>query len=283
MASTTGPPALPLPASHALLSAFSSFLTVTVHNLLYYRALYPRPTFLSARAFALPVHQSRHPAVCAWVRDAVAAIAAQLASGQVARVAFVVHAPLGPLPPPTSTTSTANSFFASPSDHAPPPPPPPPPPGTVLERWLFDVSRFPAWPGGAAGMRDFGTALTRAARSEDKDSDKDRDSDNGNVNWADVDEQFRGAVARVAAAAERMAELPPGCTYTMAVELREEAEAPIGHPQAWIPSEPNLQPATRTRPWSVDGADIGGAKTTPVRSVAAGPLFFECWVEEGNK
>jgi mitotic spindle assembly checkpoint protein MAD2B len=30
------------------------------------------------------------------------------------------------------------------------------------------------------------------------------------------------------------------------------------------------------------GTDLGGAKTTPIRSLEAGPLFFECWVEEGK-
>jgi mitotic spindle assembly checkpoint protein MAD2B len=52
------------------------------------------------------------------------------------------------------------------------------------------------------------------------------------------------------------------------------------HPQAWIPSEPNLQPASRSR--EHDGQDIGGVRTRPIRSVEAGPLFFECWVEEGK-
>jgi mitotic spindle assembly checkpoint protein MAD2B len=52
------------------------------------------------------------------------------------------------------------------------------------------------------------------------------------------------------------------------------------HPQAWIPSEPNLQPKGKGR--DVAGGDIGGVKTRPIRSVEAGPLFFECWVEEGK-
>ena len=46
------------------------------------------------------------------------------------------------------------------------------------------------------------------------------------------------------------------------------------HPQPWIPTEPNLQ--------KPHGKDLGGAKTTPIRSVEAGPLFFECWLEEGR-
>ncbi|KLU82617.1 hypothetical protein MAPG_01688 [Magnaporthiopsis poae ATCC 64411] len=43
---------------------------------------------------------------------------------------------------------------------------------------------------------------------------------------------------------------------------------------------PSLQPPTAKRPRN--GRDLGGAKTTAVRSVEAGPLFFECWVEEGK-
>lgn len=30
------------------------------------------------------------------------------------------------------------------------------------------------------------------------------------------------------------------------------------------------------------GVGIGGASTTPLRSVEAGPLFFECWIEESK-
>lgn len=52
------------------------------------------------------------------------------------------------------------------------------------------------------------------------------------------------------------------------------------HPQAWIPSEPNLQPASKGR--NKAGDDIGGVRTRAIRSVEAGPLFFECWVEEGK-
>lgn len=30
------------------------------------------------------------------------------------------------------------------------------------------------------------------------------------------------------------------------------------------------------------GEDIGGVRTRPIRAVEAGPLFFECWVEESK-
>ncbi|KAK3687768.1 DNA-binding protein [Podospora appendiculata] len=264
---------LPLDQSLALLSSFNSFLTVAIHNILYYRAIYPPTTFLSARAYNLPVHQNRHPKVCAWVRDAVDAVAVQLAGGHVARIAVVLHAPLHP----TTTTTTTNSSPTSPS-------PPPPPAGSVLERWLFDTSRFPAWPGGAKPMQDYERMLAKEARSEegrDGPSRAGAPDPSVNVSWPDVDEQLRGALRRMAHAAENLAPLPEGCTFTVAVELREQGAAPIGHPQAWIPSEPNLQPAANDSK-SALGKDVSGAKTTPIRSVEAGPLFFECWVEEGK-
>ena len=31
------------------------------------------------------------------------------------------------------------------------------------------------------------------------------------------------------------------------------------------------------------GEDVGGVRTTPIRSVQAGPLFFECWLEEARE
>ncbi|KAK1585542.1 HORMA domain-containing protein [Colletotrichum navitas] len=141
----------------------------------------------------------------------------------------------------------------------------------VIERWVFDVANFPVWAMGK-GKEKIG-AGHRFQRRE-------VDDDDGSVNWIDVNEAYRGALRRLAYAAEMKGSLPEGCTFTMAVELRDEAPAPIGHPQPWIPSEPYLQPASRTNP--VPGIAIGGASTTPLRSVEAGPLFFECWVEEGK-
>ncbi|KAJ2967718.1 hypothetical protein NUW58_g10384 [Xylaria curta] len=95
-----------------------------------------------------------------------------------------------------------------------------------------------------------------------------------------VDEQLRAAVRRLAYVGEKMAPLPEACTFTVAVELRDEAQAPIGHPQPWVPTQPNLQTVSRDQ--KIPGEDVGGAKTTPLRAVEAGPLFFECWVEEGK-
>lgn len=262
--------------ARTLFNSFSNFLIVSIHTILYYRSIYPKQTFLSSKAFNLPVHQSRHPKVCSWINDAVDAVMTQAAKGGVERVAVVIHAPLQPTSPMDSPDQQ-------------------PAPGSVLERWMFDVSQFPAWPGGIEAMRNF--------RGEERGVDKlqkgqagadegvgsgDDNAANaalevgraGLVNWTDVDEQMRGAVRRLAYAGEAMEALPPGSTFTVAVELRDEAQAPIGHPQPWIPSQPDLQPTSRARLRKAVGADV--TKTIPVRTVEAGPLFFECWVEEGR-
>lgn len=262
---------VPIADARTLFSCFTSFLTVSIHTILYYRSIYPRETFLSAKAFNLPVHQSRHPKICSWITDAVDAVMAQLAKGTVDRVAVVIHSP--PSSSPLSTAATRQL-----------------PPGTVLERWMFDTSHFPAWPGGIEALKNF--------RGEAAEDDEPAEGEHGggegnvaeglaendrataNINWADVHEQLRGAVRRISYAGEKMDSLPGGCTFTVVVELRDEAQAPIGHPQPWIPSQPELQPASQSR--RERGHDAHDATTTPIRSLEAGPLFLECWVEEGR-
>ncbi|KAJ9138131.1 DNA polymerase zeta processivity subunit [Pleurostoma richardsiae] len=202
---------------------------------------------------------------------------AQIAGGNVARVAVVIHAPL-----------------TSPDPQSKSPSPTKVPPGSVLERWMFDVSGFPPWPGGADGMKNWNSAGGQKHHDDGDDSgaeagEEEEGSSVGapatetadtTVNWEDVDEQLRGAVGRIAHAGESLDDLPDRCTFTVAVELREDGKPPIGHPQPWIPSQPNLQPASESR--REKGKDLGGEKTTPIRSVEAGPLFFECWLEEGK-
>ncbi|KAI1809234.1 HORMA domain-containing protein [Poronia punctata] len=231
-----------IPQATRLLTTFTHFLTVCIHNILYYRNIYPATTFLTSRAYNLPVHQSRHPAVCAWVRDAVDAARAQIAQGCVERLAVVVY------------------------DAG----------GRPLERWMFDLARLPVW----NGVSGKGKERAWAREEEDDDVPDEGDDQQSKINWTDVDEQLRAAVRRLAYTGEKLSPVPDGCTFTVAVELRDEAEAPIGHPQAWIPTQPNLQPRSKDR--QTPGEDVGGAKTTPLRAVEAGPLFFECWVEEGK-
>ncbi|KAI1478363.1 hypothetical protein K445DRAFT_319466 [Daldinia sp. EC12] len=231
---------VPLSQASNLLTSFTQFLTICIHNILYYRSIYPAQTFLTSRAYNLPVHQSRHPKVCSWIRDAVDAVKGQLVLGAVERIAVVIY------------DGQAR----------------------VMERWMFDVANFPAWKGFKEAPRN--------ARMEGEDElvEGTESAAEGKVNWVNVDEQLRATVRKLAYTAEKMLSLPEGCTFTIAVELRDEGEAPIGHPQPWIPSQSNLQTKSRDNP--TPGQDIGGAKTTPLRTVEAGPLFFECWVEEGK-
>jgi len=63
---------------HAVVLAFSDFLTVAIHTILYERDIYPRESFLNARKYNYPVKQSRHPKVCKWVLDAVAAVEVEM-------------------------------------------------------------------------------------------------------------------------------------------------------------------------------------------------------------
>ncbi|KAI0972614.1 HORMA domain-containing protein [Xylaria arbuscula] len=273
-APNTSPPptadqSITTPQATRLLTTFADFLTVCIHNILYYRNLYPPSTFLTSRAYNLPVHQSRHPAVCAWIRDAVDAARAQLAQGTIERLAIVIYGPSA---------------------------------AAVLERWMFDVAQFPAW-GGLATRGDEGDGTTESASTSDDDDDDDDDDDEdedddddpeagdeekqqqqqkerSNINWTNIDEQLRAAVRRLAYGGENMTPLPEGCTFTVVLELRDEAEAPIGHPQPWVATQPSLQTVSKDQPAS--GGDVGGAKTTALRAVEAAPLFFECWVEEGK-
>ncbi|KFG79754.1 REV7-like protein [Metarhizium anisopliae] len=225
-----------------LLASFTNFLTVALHSILYHRQLYPPATFLTARAYNLPVHQSRHPGVCAWLRDAVAAVAAQVRTGSARHVALVIHAPA--------------SF-------------------DVVERWIFDLHSFPATWGD-----DDATHFNNASRHPP--------APDAPVNWTDVNEALRGALSRISQVAQSRPHLPEGCTFTIGIELRDEALPPIQashppfsfHPQLWIPAqtEPQIPSATRLEP----GRAVRGTATAPIRSVQAGPLYFECWVEQGK-
>jgi mitotic spindle assembly checkpoint protein MAD2B len=185
----------PADSASPLLSAFTSFLTIAIHSLLYHRGLYPEQSFLAARAFNLAVRQSRHPGLCAWINDAVDAVSARLRTGSVSRIAVVVHGP-------------------------------PPQQVVVRERWLFDVDRFPNSWGTAAEIR---AARAPPSHQLHPDEHMGQDADDPQkINWADIHEALRAALQRLAFAAQAEPKLPQGCTFTLAVELREDAEAPIG-------------------------------------------------------
>lgn len=228
---------IPLPQAAQLLTSFTHFLTVSIHNILYHRSLYPQATFLSTQAYNLAVRQSRHPAVCAWVRDAVDAVKAQLVKGTVSRIAIVIH---------------------DRDTH-------------VRERWMLGVGSFPAWPGFdesqstrgdgdgdgddvAAGKGKEKEGWRRRQQQEDGEAEGDAGPDHAEeqrgetvVNWSDVDEGLRAALWKMALASEKMTPLPDGCSFTIALELREASEAPIGvSTQVWQLRTPCERPELTT-------------------------------------
>ncbi|KIH88833.1 mitotic spindle checkpoint protein [Sporothrix brasiliensis 5110] len=155
---------LSLDEAARLYSTLHHFFEVAVHAILYYRRLYPERAFASATAFDVPVHQSRHPAVCAWVRAAVEHVMIQIAGGEtdenslpadnVNAVAVVVHAPYKT----TAGSAQAHSL----------------PPGAVLERWVFDVRHLPrGWPGGAEVLRRTQKDTDKRGR-QDEERDRER-------------------------------------------------------------------------------------------------------------
>lgn len=142
--------------------------------------------------------------------------------------------------------------------------------GTPLERFVFDVSRLARLPSGETGTPFVRNAA--AARNE-----------------ISMDEQFRATLAKIAQCDHRLKPIPKGCTLAVALELRDEADPPLGHPQPWIPVESGSQREKASV--SEDGEMVaapkkgnllGGIKTVPLRTVDAGEMVFEAWVEESR-
>lgn len=143
---------------------------------------------------------------------------------------------------------------------------------TPLERFIFDLSRLPVVPATEAN-----TPLERRNAAGEKVAV---------LPIVDLEEQLRATMTRLSDCGARLKPVPEGCTFTIAIELKEESEAPIGHPQPWIPAQPALQ-TTVTKDEDgerqiLKGRDVSGAKTAPLRSVSAGDMLFEVWIEEGR-
>jgi mitotic spindle assembly checkpoint protein MAD2B len=224
----------------SLISNFGDFLTVAIHTILYERHIYPLDTFITAKKWNYPIRQSRHPKVCKWINDAVAAVQEELLKGTVDRAAVVIY-----------------SQYSQP-----------------LERFMFDLSKFPV-----VAKEDFHTPIERQTPS---DQPKPAAATPTSV---DLDEQFRAVMAKLTICDTMLKPIPQGCTFTVAIELKDQADPPIGHPQPWIPVQPSLQREVPKNPSQTSsnksGSDLGGVATTPLRAVDAGEMVFEMWIEEG--
>ncbi|KAF2189575.1 DNA-binding protein [Zopfia rhizophila CBS 207.26] len=269
------------------LTHFTNFLTAYTHTLLYLRSLYPRPTFLTSKFHNTPVYQSRHPAVCAWISDAISAVRNELLLGTVARIAIVIYH----VPEKGPGTGSAK----------------------VLERYMFDVSSFPVV---SKGERNLEIEWEDDDEEEENELQREREQEEQNRGGkgkgkqrvkpldegvdVDISEQFRAALVTLTTRCSQLKSLPGDCSFNISLELKDEADIdpPVGHPQPWIPVQPSLQKTGRKgaqAPSSEgdggddkgegrnrEGEDLGGVRTTPIRSVEAGVFRFETWVEEAK-
>lgn len=74
-----------------LCDAFCEYLEAAVHQLLYARGVYPRELFASFGLYGAEVFKCRHPEVAFYIHDTVASLREAIASGEVPRVAVVIH------------------------------------------------------------------------------------------------------------------------------------------------------------------------------------------------
>lgn len=129
-----------------------------------------------------------------------------------------------------------------------------------LERFMFDVSRFPVVP-----FAELDVPLERVNRDGEKEV---------LLPLVDIEEQFRATMNRLANCGSALEPLPKSCTFTVAIELKKESQAPLGHPQPWVPAQGQTESDARARKEN---------RTTPIRAVKAGAMVFESWIEEVDR
>lgn len=174
----------------------------------------------------------------------------------------------------------------------------------IMERYMFDVSRFPVvakadrnmeieWEGATPEVsdnEDGGGGVVRRGKTKALDVDVD----------VNLSEQFRAALIALTTRTSTLAPLPSNCSFNISMELKDGADVdpPIRHPQPWIPVQPSLQKTGRNatirdefdeeefemgrRGAEKEGQDLGGAKVTPIRTIQAGFFRFETWIEEAK-
>lgn len=262
-APVTAPRSMPDNQS-ALAASFTNFLTVSIHQILFLRSVYPRATFLPVRAYNYPVRQSRHPKVCDYINDASISVGTEILKGTITAVSIII-----------SSLRT----------------------NQPLERYAFDLSGFPHVPVGEMNT-------TFGDRQESGEGPEDGDQPNRAASSSpspDLEAQFRACLARLASACARLTPLPRDdeFSFTVCIEVHEDALPPAGttkEEQTWIVAEPGrVHLRSCTAPYSVSKlrngepqqppprVSNGRAKTVPVRRVEAGELRLELWVEEARQ
>lgn len=134
-----------------------------------------------------------------------------------------------------------------------------------VERFVFDVSSFPR-----ISQSDVDTPLER------RDAGGERVAILPTV---DMEEQLRATMSRLSNCGSSLRPLPQNCSFTVAIELRtDEPNAPVSHPQAWIPA----QPGQDRQGSGSSQSRVDDVQATPIRTVQAGDMIFETWVEESK-
>ena len=264
-----------LTTHRSLLDTLTSFLTVSIHHILSLRRLYPAASFHSVRAYNYPIRQSRHPNVCTWILDAVAAVRDQVERGTVESVSVCIFE-MGR--------------------------------NQVLERWTVDLRSFPV-------VEKARREVPFAARVEDEDAGNGGSAGDAGaaatggedpllrrkINVADLEAQFRGMLSRIATASAKLKPLPkePECSFTITIEVKDDADRPVGRldklERAWVAAEPDVFDDDEGDDDDDDDNDTNDenssdpaktrrqqGKTTPVRRLEAGELRLEMWVEESQ-
>ncbi|KAL2416817.1 hypothetical protein ABEF95_005656 [Exophiala dermatitidis] len=281
-ATTTTNPNL-LSTHRALVETLTSFLTVATHHILYLRRIYPPISFLSTRAYNYPVRQNRHPLVCNWILDAMAAVRDQLEKNTVEKIALCIY------------QCETNR---------------------VLERWTFDLHSFPV-----VAKRDRDIVFTTTTTTTTTNRTPTYSSSLANsINVTDLEAHFRATLSRISTAAARLAPLPEETetSFTMAIEVKDNADRPVGRldkmERKWMAAEPEPEADPKAKQETRPGAETEGqlehphpetnnttttndntndnsnpkkvqesglqGRTHPVRRLEAGELRIEVWVEE---
>jgi mitotic spindle assembly checkpoint protein MAD2B len=78
------------PELHAVLDTFTEFLIVAIHQILYDRSIYLPRTFTAAKIYRLPVQQSRHPGLCAYINHATTVVHDAILGGMIKRILVII-------------------------------------------------------------------------------------------------------------------------------------------------------------------------------------------------
>ncbi|KAL1986975.1 hypothetical protein VTN96DRAFT_5131 [Rasamsonia emersonii] len=242
----------------ALAASFTNFLSVSIHQILFLRSVYPRSTFLPVRAYNYPVRQSRHPKVCDYINDVALAVETEILKGTITAVTVII-----------SSIRT----------------------NQPMERYAFDLSGFPHVPAGEI-YTTFEERKEEASRPQSTTQTVDLEaqfraclarlaSACARLTPLPRDDEFGFTVCIEV----REDALPPAGT------TKEEQAWIVAEP-----GQVHLRSCTA--PFSVSklGNDKhqqqqqqaskvtnGRAKTVPVRRVEAGELRLELWVEEAKQ